>query len=440
MEANARRKPNLTNTQRRAVIEFLLSRVRNPDDPAKLVHGTLKEAAIRFEVTSETISQIWRRALQSKESGSEAMDVSSRMAGRVGRKKKEFDIDALKAIPFRQRRNMRSIAAAMGTSKDTVQRAVKAGLLEPHTNAIKPYLTDANKVNRVKFCLSMLDHDNPAQFQDMMNTIHIDEKWFYITEQTSRFYLAPGEEPPQRTCKSKRFITKVMFMAAVVVPRFDTGRNCAFDGKIGIFPFIFQEPAKRSSKNRQAGTLETKCITSIDKFETRKMLSEQVLPAIRATWPLAWEGQKTSDVIIQLDNAKPHVLNDDPNLAVDLVQDGMTIKLMNQPPNSPDMNVLDLGFFRAIQSLQHQQHMSGIDDLIAATKKAYQDLPVEKLTNIFLTWQQCMIEVIKLNGDNKYKVPHIGKDGLRRRSTLPSSLVCPDEVRLQGFNFVNELE
>ena len=150
MEANVRRKPNLTNTQRRAVIEFLLSRVRNPDDPAKLVHDTLKEVAIRFEVTSETISQIWRRALQSKESGSEAMDVSSRMAGRVGRKKKEFDIDALKAIPFRQRRNMRSIAAAMGTSKDTVQRAVKAWLLEPHTNAIKPYLTDANKVNRVK--------------------------------------------------------------------------------------------------------------------------------------------------------------------------------------------------------------------------------------------------------------------------------------------------
>ena len=35
--------------------------------------------------------------------------------------------------------------------------------------------------------------------------------------------------------------------------------------------------------------------------------------------PLAWEGQKTSYVIIQQDNAKPHVLNDDPNVAIDLV-------------------------------------------------------------------------------------------------------------------------
>ena len=116
----------------------------------------------------------------------------------------------------------------------------------------------------------------------MMNTIYIDEKWFHITEQTSRFYLAPCEEPPQHTSKSKQFITKVMFMTAVAVPWFDMGRNYTFDGKIGIFPFIFQEAAKRSSKNKQARTLETKCITSIDKLETRKMLSEQVLPAIQA--------------------------------------------------------------------------------------------------------------------------------------------------------------
>ena len=35
--------------------------------------------------------------------------------------------------------------------------------------------------------------------------------------------------------------------------------------------------------------------------------------------------------------------------------DGFTIHLMCQPPNNPDLNILNLGFFRAIQSIQHQQ-------------------------------------------------------------------------------------
>ena len=44
------------------------------------------------------------------------------------------------------------------------------------------------------------------------------------------------------------------------------------------------------------------------------------------------------------------------------------------------MNVLDLGLFRAIQSLQHQQSTAGIDELISATVKAFEDLEPEKLS------------------------------------------------------------
>ena len=39
---------------------------------------------------------------------------------------------------------------------------------------------------------------------------------------------------------------------------------------------------------------------------------------------------------------------------------------MNQPPNSPDFNILDLGFFNSIQSLQQQKRMTDIDELITA--------------------------------------------------------------------------
>ena len=81
-----------------------------------------------------------------------------------------------------------------------------------------------------------------------------------MTKSTDRYYLLPDREEPYMSCKSKRFITKVMFMYAVCRPYFGVGRDFIFDGKIGIFPFTTQEPAKRKSKNRPRGTVEIKPI------------------------------------------------------------------------------------------------------------------------------------------------------------------------------------
>lgn len=55
---------------------------------------------------------------------------------------------------------------------------------------------------------------------------------------------------------------------------------------------------------------------------------------------------------MQQDNARPHNVNDDPELIAACTADGWDIRLVNQPPNSPDTNILDLGFFNSIQSLQ----------------------------------------------------------------------------------------
>ena len=79
----------------------------------------------------------------------------------------------------------------------------------PHTSAIKPNLTAANKLLRLRFTVESLELDrilNKIRFRNMHNTIHIDEKWFYITKGAQRFYLALGEQEPHRTCKNKKFI------------------------------------------------------------------------------------------------------------------------------------------------------------------------------------------------------------------------------------------
>ena len=49
-------------------------------------------------------------------------------------------------------------------------------------------------------------------FDDMMDCIHADEKWFYLKKIQESLYLLPGEEPPQCWTKSKQHMIKVMFL------------------------------------------------------------------------------------------------------------------------------------------------------------------------------------------------------------------------------------
>ena len=175
----------------------------------------------------------------------------------------------------------------------------------------------------------------------MHNIIHIDEKWFYLTNRSDNYYF-PYEDESHRNCKSKNFIVKVMFLVAQARPRFDAQGNETFYGKIGVFPFVTKEPAKRTSANRVAGTMETKAMTSVNRDVIRSFFIEKVLPAIKAKWPREDLG---STIFIQLDNARTHISPDDPEFLQEATKDGFDIRLMSQPPNSPDLNVLDLGFF-----------------------------------------------------------------------------------------------
>ena len=73
-----------------------------------------------------------------------------------------------------------------------------------------------------------------------------------------------------------------------------------------------------------------------------------LIPAIRARWPPAERGMP---IYVQQDNAKTHIPLDDPEFFAVAQAEGWDIRLTCQPPNSPDLNILDLGFFAALQAL-----------------------------------------------------------------------------------------
>ena len=87
----------------------------------------------------------------------------------------------------------------------------------------------------------------------------------------------------------------------------------------------------------------------------------------------------------------------------------LDVELVCQPPNSPDLNVLDLGFFNAKQSLQYKSSPKNIDELVEAVEKSFQKLHQSNLNNVFLILQKVMKTCILGDDDNSYKLPHMSK-------------------------------
>ncbi|XP_047941012.1 uncharacterized protein LOC125188282 [Salvia hispanica] len=207
----------------------------------------------------------------------------------------------------------------------------------------------------------------------------------YYNLMKKRYYLLPDEDEPYRSCKFKRFITKVMFMCAVNRPHFGMDGQAIYDGKVGIFPFTEVLPTQRKSKNRPRGTMETKPIHSVTKVVMRDCLINQIIPAIKAKWPI-WASK---DIYIQQDNATPHITAMDPEF----------------------------------QSLQYEKPCSIVDELVGNVCSSFAELSPQTLNKVFLSLQACLTEILQCRDENGYKVPHINKDRLQRIVGLPKVIL-----------------
>ncbi|GMF46400.1 unnamed protein product [Phytophthora lilii] len=99
---------------------------------------------------------------------------------------------------------------------------------------------------------------------------------------------------------------------------------------------------------------------------------------------------------------------------------------MLQPPNSPDLNCLDLGLFNAIQARLRTPR--NIDQLIEAVSDSYWELPPAIINAAFLSLQGSMDLCIRDGGGNAFKLPHMAKAKLEREGRLPTSVQCSPET------------
>jgi len=401
-----------------------------PDDAAmKLGRGAITAAADAFHVSRITIRKIWQRALANFRNPNIRSFISSPCKkGNCGRNQKwnrEEVSEAVKALPLHQRRTIRSLAHALRMPKSTLwdmKDDKRDAVIMPVTIALKPLLTEEHKLQRVLYCCSKF---NAAEnrYHDFYDSIHIDEKWFFISEKQLRVYLAIDEEAPGRYAQHHDHLIKVMFLCAVARPRFDAEGECTFDGKIGMWPFVEYVPAQRRSVNRPRGAIITTPV-SCTRERYRRMLIDNLLPAIRIRWP-----NRDRTILVQQDGATAHISSNDAEFRLHATQGMWDIRLETQAAKSPDTNVLDLSFFRALQSAQWRLGAEvTIDGLIRQTLQAFREFEPRKLDFAFLTLQCCMDDILTLNGGNDYKIRHMAKERLLNEGALPTTIEASDNA------------
>ncbi|ETV96259.1 hypothetical protein H310_10438 [Aphanomyces invadans] len=381
----------------------------------KLRRGAKQDTAARFDIGRATIRKIWHDFKRGTK--------SSKKKVRVGPKPRctPSEIrEMIQAVPEQDRSTFRDMANTTGISKSILARHFKAGTIERRSTRLKPFLTKDNRLKRLAYCgahvkmnLESLTHLNPCltssvgevdaisedapvsevgtpqefEFSDLFDVVHLDVKWFNEDKDKRKTYVVPSQDPARCVCKSKPFVPKVMFLAGVARPRPEEG----FDGKIGTMVMT---------------------LVNVDGATYRDFVLHQVVPAIKSRFP-----SKTKRVILQHDNATPHATIDDGVLA-EVSTDNWVFMVRRQPPNSPDLNVLDLGYFASIQALQYKTFSRSVDDVIGSTLCAFEALSVETLGNVFLILQAAMRQVLEHEGNNDFKIPHMKKDTLRRCGSL----------------------
>ncbi|RHY91619.1 hypothetical protein DYB35_013046 [Aphanomyces astaci] len=202
----------LSITTRSEVIRHLHQYVKG----GRLTHGAFAKTAEELGISARVVSTTWRKYRADGTS-------KSKKSGNVGRRLR-YTAQAIRqrvgAVPMDQRSTIREMSVATGISIGTLSRHLKKGTFRRRSTRIKLLLSEAKKLERVQFYL--------------WDVVPLEEKWFNADKDRRTVYLLPDKTPQRRSWKSKRFIPKVMFLAAVARPRYDEGRGSLFDGKVGM--------------------------------------------------------------------------------------------------------------------------------------------------------------------------------------------------------------
>ena len=142
---------NMSNSEKAAVITDLFADSKD----GTLRHGALEATADKYNCDWRTVRLLWKRYNEQKEAGVGAPHQTFRRKGNSGRKCIELEElrERLQDMPLNHRTTVRRLAAALDIPRSTLHENLKTLGLRAHSDAIKPFLTDAGNLERVRWVL-----------------------------------------------------------------------------------------------------------------------------------------------------------------------------------------------------------------------------------------------------------------------------------------------
>ena len=110
-----------------------------------------------------------------------------------------------------------------------------------------------------------------------------------------------------------------------------------------------------------------------------------------------------------MDNATLHATKDDPAWIKAKKAWVFDIQLVRQPPQSPDTNVLDLGIWNSLQSIQRKLPLVNASSLeyqlVKDVQKAWMELTLTTVNSCFITLKNILQEIRENKDGNQFKTP-----------------------------------
>eukprot|EP00957_Ditylum_brightwellii_P027791 2101132-Ditylum_brightwellii.AAC.1 len=110
-----------------------------------------------FPFKSTQIKFIWRLARKAVVDPSVQVDFNTKKKGNSGQKpkySKESLLTSIQQTPLPKHSTLCSLLNTISILRSTLGRMQKKGWFQQHSNAVKPFLTDVNKISRLKFATS----------------------------------------------------------------------------------------------------------------------------------------------------------------------------------------------------------------------------------------------------------------------------------------------
>ncbi len=272
----------------------------------------------------------------------------------------------------------------------------------------KPSLTAQHMKDRAAFCKANLGNQ---WYGEMSAWLDLDEKWFFCVKTAKHLKVPPGETPPDLICANKDHLPKVMMLACLGRPRFDAEGNL-MNGKICCIRVAEKAIAQRKSRNRARGAEFWKDVS----MTGDRYLDIMTRPGdgVFASAVKAYEGTGVTHITIQQDGAKAHTGKKKTGferITALLNEAGAKltpqIRVITQPAKSPDLNICDLSFFRALscQTDKARRLRDGAslvplwekDKLADDVVKAFKDYPVEQLDKMW-RYKACVVDRVANHG------------------------------------------